>query len=190
MSAYDVLLMSSLVQAKWMSCPSASAREVPSAPPPALGVRPGQQVDEPTAQEVLDGLHVVHRLGLDDLQLTDRVGVEVDHQCPQGLLLLRREAGGAGHHVVLDEVQQPLHLDVQPRPVQRRLGEVVDERRDRAAVPPVQGTQGDAGGEFGERRAGGGQRHTGIVAGSGDGPGIVGVNFRLTGFGVKTMLTS
>ena len=49
---------------------------------------------------------------------------------------------GKGHDLVLGEVDEPLDLDVHPRPVQRRLGQVVDERGHDAAVAPVEGTEG------------------------------------------------
>ena len=72
-----------------------------------------------------------------------------------------------GHDLVLGEVDQPLDLDVHPRPVERGLGEVVDEWGHDAAVAPVEGTEGDRGLGVGEA---GGCREAGRAVGAGHAP--------------------
>ena len=60
------------------------------------------------------------------------------------------QAGGAGQDAAVGEVDEPLDLDLQAGPVERGLGEVVDQRGGDGAVAAVQGAQGDGGGDCGE----------------------------------------
>ncbi len=123
--------MSSLVHPKWMS----SARPWSSSA--------GAIAVEPLLEEVLDRLDVVHRDALDLGELGHLVGAEVVDDRPQGGDLVVGQPPHAGHDVVARLVDQPLDLDVHALPVERRLREVVDERRDRAAVAAVERTERD-----------------------------------------------
>ena len=122
---------------------------------------------EPLLEEVLDRLDVVLGHPLGGRHLVDLGRAEPPHDVAQRLLLLGGEPSHAGHDLVLGEVDEPLDLDVHPRPVERRLGEVVDERGDDAAVAPVEGTQGDRGLGVGEA---GGCREAGRAVGAGHAP--------------------
>ena len=106
-------------------------------------LRVGRDLGEPLLEEVLDRLDVVRGDPLGGRQLLDLGRAEAAHHVAQGLLLAGREPAHPGHDLVLGEVDEPLDLDVHPRPVERRLGEVVDERGHDAAVAPVEGTEGD-----------------------------------------------
>ena len=101
-------------------------------------------------EEVLDGLDVVAGLGLDGAELGDLLGPEVLDDAAQVGLLRLAQAGGAGQDAAVGEVDEPLDLDLQAGPVERGLGEVVDQRGGDGAVAAVQGAQGDGGGDCGE----------------------------------------
>jgi len=97
---------------------------------------------ETALEEVLDRLDVVHRLPLDGGQFLDLRRPELGHDPAEGGLLVVGEVTDARDHLVVGEVDQPLDLDVDPHPVERRLGEELDEWRDDGAVPTVEGTEG------------------------------------------------
>ena len=101
-------------------------------------------------EEVLDGLDVVAGLSLDGAELGDLLSPEVLDDAAQVGLLRLAQAGGAGQDAAIGEVDEPLDLDLQAGPVERGLGEVVDQRGGDGAIAAVQGTQGDGGGDCGE----------------------------------------
>ena len=132
MTAYERLLTSSLVQ-----------REVDELGE-ARVLRRRSDLGEPLLEEVLDRLDVVLGHPLDGGHLVDLGGAEVRARRragPPARRSVRRRT--PGHDLVLGEVDQPLDLDVHARPVERRLGEVVDEGGHDAAVAPVERTERD-----------------------------------------------
>ena len=134
--------MSSLVQQKWIS----SAR-----PASSLG---GGDRGEAALEEVLDGLDVVQRLALDRRELLDLGGAEVVDDLAQLGLLVVGQRADPGDDLVGGQPDQPLDLDADAGPVEGGLGQVVDQRRDDAAVATVEGAEGDGGGRVSERSHG------------------------------------
>ena len=83
-------------------------------------------------------------------QLGDLVGAEgLDGRAERGPLLVGQPPD-AGDDLVVGEVDEPLDLDMDPGPVERGLGEVVDERGDDRPVPAVEGAQRDGGDRVGK----------------------------------------
>ncbi len=127
--------------------------------------------------EVLDGLDVVHRLALDGGELGDLVGAERGGDPAQVRDLGVGEGGGAGddgaggRRRAVAQRDQPLDLDVDARPVQRGLAEVVHQRCDGAPVAAVERAEREGRRDVGEVHAGGldvGRR--GLRRGVGHGP--------------------
>ena len=121
-----------------------------------------------TLDEVLDCLDVVDGLPLDLGELGDAGGAEVGDDRAEVALLVLREACCARDDLLVGEVDEPLDLDVEAFAVERGLGEVIDERRDRAAVAAVERTEGDRRVRVGEDDAvghgrGRRRRHGGIL---------------------------
>ena len=128
----------------------AGAAEVDQLGEPAVLVAGGDR-GEAALEEVLDGLDVVLRLALDLRELGDLVGAEVLDDLAQLLLLAVGERADPRHDLVRGEEDQPLDLDPDPLPVERRLGEVVDEGRHHTAVATVEGAQRDGRGRVSKR---------------------------------------
>ena len=105
---------------------------------------------EASLEVVLDGLDVVDRVPLDVGELGDVLGPEVVDDRAQPLLLALGERPDAGHDPPAGEVDEPFDLDVRPGAVQRRLGEVIHQRRDDVPVPAVECSQGDRWSEVGQ----------------------------------------
>src|SRR5690606_15547845 len=99
---------------------------------------------------VLDRLDVVDGLPLDLGVLGDAVGAEVLRDRAQQRPLLIGECAQAGDDLAVQQVDHPLGLHHQAGAVQRRLGEVVDQRCDLAAVAAVERGQGDRGSDVRE----------------------------------------
>ena len=117
--------MSSLVQAKCVSS--------------ATGVSPRSA--SLRAHQVLDGLDVVAGGRLGRGELVDLGLAEVGGPLPQSAGGLGVQRFGA-EHAVPGEEDQPLDLDVQARPVEPRLGQVLAETLHDGAVPPVERAEG------------------------------------------------
>ena len=126
------------------------AGEVDQLAQPGVG-RVGSNRREALLEEVLDRLDVVDGHPLDVGQRRDLCGPEVGDDLPQGRLLGGGQRAGAGDDGIRREVDEPLDLDADPLPVEGRLGEVVDEWGDGAAIAAVQGSERDGGLDVTER---------------------------------------
>ena len=123
-----------------------------------LGERLEGGAGQPALDVVLDRLDVVDGLPLDLGVLGDALGAEVLRDRPQQRPLVLGEGAQAGDDLAVQQVDHPLGLHHQAGAVQRRLGQVVDQRRDLAAVAAVERGQGDRGSDVRE-----GVSHGGIV---------------------------
>ena len=99
---------------------------------------------------VLDRLDVVDGLPLDLGVLGDAVGAEVLRDRAQQRPLVIGQGAQTGDHLAVQQVDHPLGLHHQAGAVQRRLGEVVDQRRGLRAVAAVERGQGDLRGDVRE----------------------------------------
>ena len=97
---------------------------------------------ETVLEEVLDRFDVVDRLPLDGGELVHLRRPELRHDAAQGRLLVVGEVPHTRHDLVVGQVDEPLHLDTDPHPVEGGLGEEVDQRRHDRAVPAVERTEG------------------------------------------------
>ena len=136
--------MSSLVQKMWTISPTVGSAVGPPSAPTTPGAW-GASAKAPLEQ-VLHGLDVVAGLGLNGGQFGDLLGPEVLDDAAQVGLLGVAERGGAGQGAGVGEVDEPLDLHLQARPVEGGLGQVVDQGGDDGAVAAVQRAQGDGEG--------------------------------------------
>ena len=120
--------------------------------------------------DVLDRLDVVHGLALKGGVLGDGVGIKLRRDVAQQRRLVVGQRAHSGHRIGLAQVDEPLDLDVQAHAVERGLGQVVDQRRHRAAVAAVERPQRDGGlhrrqGHRRSQRVGGGtvRRGHGVI---------------------------
>ena len=106
-----------------------------------FGDRGQPEVGEPSAHEVLDGLHIVASRGLECGQLGDLRLTELGGEVAQLAFLLGFQ-GRRAEHSACGEKDQPLHLDAHAGTVEARLREVLSEFSDGTAVPPIEGAEG------------------------------------------------
>ena len=133
-------MTSSLVQQKWTS----SARPRSSSP--------GAIAARRRLRKYSTALTSCTRLPLDRRELVDLAGAEVGDDLRAGAACSSSvSAADARDDLVVGEVDQPLDLDVDPLAVERRLGQVVDEGRDRTAVAAVEGAQRNGRGRVSKR---------------------------------------
>jgi hypothetical protein len=78
------------------------------------------QRPEATANEVLDGLHVMPGRGFQDRQFIDLGLAEIGHQGAKGGLLLDRERHGT-EQAAVGERDEPFHLDLNTGTVEAGL---------------------------------------------------------------------
>ena len=93
-----------------------------------FGADPG----EAALEVVLDCLDVVDGLALDRRELGDIRRAEVRDDPAQRGDLVGREGAHAGDGAPRREVDEPLHLDMNPSTAERGLTELIDERRNDA----------------------------------------------------------
>ena len=124
--------MSSDVHAKWMNSEACDE---------------GRKILRATLDEVLDGLDVVIRLGLDRLDLGAVLDAEVTDQLSQagfGVARQARQLGQAEHR----EVEQPLDFNAQALAHEGKFGEHFPELGRLPAIAAVQRRQGGEGKEL------------------------------------------
>lgn len=115
-----------------------------------LGQRLQRGAGQAALDVVLDRFDVVDGLALDLGVLGDALGAEVLGDGAQQGALVVCEGAQPGDDLLIEQVDHPLGLHHQAGAVQRRLGEVVDQRRDLPAVAAVERGQGDLRGDVRE----------------------------------------